>query len=65
MPIIHDAGERYRRLARIPTVVGARTSLFVPDLDILLLAVRATLTEAAAIWVFKPQSARAHPIPRR
>jgi YVTN family beta-propeller protein len=48
-------GSAYRRLVRIPTVVGARTSLFVPDLDVLLLAVRATLTEAAAIWVFKPQ----------
>jgi hypothetical protein len=48
-------GSAYRRLARIPTAVGARTSLFVPDLDVLLLAVRATLTEAAAIWVFKPQ----------
>jgi YVTN family beta-propeller protein len=48
-------GSAYRRLARVPTVVGARTSLFVPDLDVLLLAVRATLTEAAAIWVFKPQ----------
>jgi YVTN family beta-propeller protein len=48
-------GSAYRRLARIPTVVGARTSLFVPDLDVLLLAVRATLNEAAAIWVFKPQ----------
>jgi YVTN family beta-propeller protein len=48
-------GSAYRRLARVPTVAGARTSLFVPDLDVLLLAVRATLTEAAAIWVFKPQ----------
>jgi YVTN family beta-propeller protein len=48
-------GSAYRRLARIPTINGARTSLFVPDLDVLALAVRATLSEAAAIWVFKPQ----------
>lgn len=48
-------GNAYRRLARIPTVRGARTSLFVPDLDVLLVAAPATLTEAAAIWVFKPQ----------
>jgi YVTN family beta-propeller protein len=48
-------GSAYRRLVRIPTVVGARTSLFVPDLDVLLLAVRAARTEAAAIWAFKPQ----------
>ncbi len=53
--VFASQGNTYRRLARIPTVVGARSSLFVPDLDVLLLAVRATLTEAAAIWVFKPQ----------
>ncbi len=44
----------FRRLERIPTVSGARTSLFVPELDVLLLAARATATEAAAIWIFKP-----------
>jgi DNA-binding beta-propeller fold protein YncE len=44
----------YRRNARIPTVSGARTSLFVPALDRLLVAVRANLTEPAAIWVFRP-----------
>jgi YVTN family beta-propeller protein len=48
-------GNAYRRLARIPTVAGARTSLFVPDLDVLLLAVPSALREAAAIWVFKPE----------
>ena len=31
----------YRHLARVPTVSGARTSLFVPELDRLFLAVRA------------------------
>ena len=31
----------YRRLARVPTVSGARTSLFVPEFDRLLVAVRA------------------------
>ncbi len=49
---IQPAG--FQRLERIPTVSGARTSLFVPELDVLLLAVRATATEAAAIWMFKP-----------
>jgi DNA-binding beta-propeller fold protein YncE len=44
----------YRRTARIPTVSGARTSLFVPELDRLLVAVRARPGEAAAIWVFRP-----------
>ena len=48
----HDA--EYRRLARVPTVSGARTSLFVPELDRLFVAVRAKSNEPAAIWVFRP-----------
>jgi DNA-binding beta-propeller fold protein YncE len=49
-----DAAGAYKRLARIPTVAGARTSLFVPEFDRLFLAVRATAGEAAAIWVYQP-----------
>jgi DNA-binding beta-propeller fold protein YncE len=44
----------YRRVARIPTAAGARTSLFVPELDRLLVAVRASSGEPAAIWIFRP-----------
>ncbi|WMT71445.1 hypothetical protein [Bradyrhizobium sp. Ash2021] len=44
----------YRRIVRIPTVSGARTSLFVLEMDRLLLAVRASSGEPAAIWVFRP-----------
>jgi DNA-binding beta-propeller fold protein YncE len=44
----------YRRIARILTVAGARTSLFVPEIDRLLLAVRARSGDAAAIWVYRP-----------
>jgi DNA-binding beta-propeller fold protein YncE len=44
----------YRRIARIPTVSGARTSLFVPEMDRLLVAVRASSGEPAAIWIFRP-----------
>jgi hypothetical protein len=46
----------YGRLARVPTVPGARTSLFVPALDRLYVAVRARSGEPAAIWVFRPAS---------
>jgi DNA-binding beta-propeller fold protein YncE len=46
----------YRRLARVPTVPGARTSLFVPELDRLFVTVRAGSNEPAAIWVFRPAS---------
>jgi len=52
-----EAGEAgYHRLARVATVSGARTSLFVPELDRLFVAVRAGSIEPAAIWVFRPAS---------
>src|SRR5262245_52678870 len=44
---------KYSRQARIATVSGARTGLFVPEMDRLLLAVRAHFTEPAAIWVYR------------
>jgi hypothetical protein len=44
----------YRRLARVPTVRGARTSYYVPSLDRLFLAVRAASLEPAAVWVYRP-----------
>jgi YVTN family beta-propeller protein len=44
---------KYSRQARITTVSGARTGLFVPEMDRLLLAVRAHFTEPAAIWVYR------------
>jgi len=51
---IFDA-RSYERLSRIPTVSGARTSLFVPELDRLLLAVRAAGSNPAEIWVLRPE----------
>src|SRR5262249_6990353 len=44
----------YRPIGRTKTMVGARTSLFVPDLDLLFIAARATPIEPAAIWVLRP-----------
>src|SRR5215813_10237548 len=50
-----DARENtYRRISHIGTAPGARTSLFVPEMDLLFVAARATSSEAAAIWVFRP-----------
>lgn len=46
----------YYGLGRVPTPSGARTSLFVPQLDRLFVAVRASGSEPAAIWVFRPIS---------
>jgi YVTN family beta-propeller protein len=44
----------FDRVGHIPTESGARTSLLVPELDRLFLAVRATPSEQAAVWVFRP-----------
>ena len=48
-----DGSSAYKLVTRIPTVPGARTSLFVPELDRLFLAVRASRGEAAAVWVYR------------
>jgi len=47
-------GNSCRQVARIATVPGARTSLFIAVLDRLLLAVPANSESAAAIWSFRP-----------
>jgi DNA-binding beta-propeller fold protein YncE len=52
--VLEQVEAGYRRLARVPAVSGARTSLFVPELDRLFVAVRARSNEPAAIWVFRP-----------
>ena len=52
--VLEPDQQGYRRLARVPTASGARTSLFVPELDRLFVAVRAGSNEPAAIWVFRP-----------
>jgi len=46
----------YPRKARVATVAGARTSLFVPELDRLFVAVRLTSSERPAIWIFSPNT---------
>ena len=51
--VLTAEGGTYSRAARIATEVGARTALYVPEIDRLLLAVRATATTPAAVWVFR------------
>jgi DNA-binding beta-propeller fold protein YncE len=46
--------QSYNRVGRIPTISGARTSLFVSGRDQFFLAVRATGTEEASLWIFRP-----------
>ena len=52
--VFEAQGDAYRRLAHIPTISGARTALFVPELDRLFVAARANPGEPAALWVFRP-----------
>ncbi len=57
---VFDA-KNYQRIGRTRTASGARTSLFVPELDRLFLAVRARASQPAAIWVYRPVSEDAKP----
>jgi hypothetical protein len=54
--VFEDHAGSYQRIGQVPTVSGARTSLFIPEMDRLLVAVRASGNEPAAIWVFRPVS---------
>ena len=54
--VFSSDANHYRRVARVNTAAGARTSLFVPESDRFYLAVRATATAPAALWVFRPTS---------
>jgi YVTN family beta-propeller protein len=47
-----DSG--YERIALIGSASGARTSLLVPEMDRLFVGVRATLSQTAAVLVFRP-----------
>jgi hypothetical protein len=52
--VIDTTAKPWRSVARVRTVAGARTSLFVPELDRLFVAARASTGHPAAIWVFAP-----------
>jgi hypothetical protein len=54
LDVLQRRDNSIEELARLPTVPGARTSLFVPELDRLFLAVRARGSERAALWVYRP-----------
>jgi hypothetical protein len=54
LDVLERSKGTYDNVGHIPTFSGARTSLFVPELDRLFLAVRASGSEPASIWVFRP-----------
>jgi DNA-binding beta-propeller fold protein YncE len=51
---VFDVRAEYAPMARVATRRGARTSLFMPGLDRLAVAVRANDSQAAAVWVYRP-----------
>jgi hypothetical protein len=55
LDVFDTAGTNYQRLARIATVAGARTSLYVPEINRLFVAARATSEAPATIWVLRPE----------
>ena len=52
--VFTQGGSAIRRTAHLATASGARTGLFVPENDSLYVAVRATPSGSASIWVFRP-----------
>jgi DNA-binding beta-propeller fold protein YncE len=52
--VFGEQGDSYSRLDHIATVSGARTGLYVPELDRLFVAVRAQAGTPAAVWVYRP-----------
>ena len=52
--VFSQTDDQLRLQSHIATVAGARTGLFVTDLDRLVLAVRATGSIEASVWVFRP-----------
>jgi len=52
--VFEESADSYKRIGNVATVPGARTSLFVPEQDLLYVAVRAAGPEPAAIWIFRP-----------
>jgi hypothetical protein len=48
------SADKYTRVGQLATSGGSRTGLFVPELDRLLVAVRASEKGAAAIWILRP-----------
>ena len=51
---VFNARGDYPHLGRIATRRGARTSLFIPTIDRLAVAVRATGNSAAELWIYRP-----------
>lgn len=51
--VLDAASDSYARIARLSTAAGARTGLFVPELNALFVAVRGHSGGAPAIWKYR------------
>jgi len=54
---LSTSSDAYRRIGHVATAPGARTSLFVPEFDLLLIAARDTASDPPAVWVFRVNAA--------
>jgi DNA-binding beta-propeller fold protein YncE len=52
--VFEERAGSYQKITEIGTAPGARTGLFVPELNRLFVAVRAAGQEPPAIWIFRP-----------
>jgi hypothetical protein len=52
--VLESRNGGYSRIAQVATSAGARTAVFVSELDRLFVAARATSKSEACIWVFRP-----------
>jgi DNA-binding beta-propeller fold protein YncE len=52
--VLEIRGQTYTRVSRVTTLSGARTGLFVPEVDRLYVAARARGSAPAAVWEFRP-----------
>jgi DNA-binding beta-propeller fold protein YncE len=55
--ILDARSDKYSRIAQLQTAAGARTGLFVPELNSLLIGVRGRRGEAPAIWSYRVNAA--------
>jgi YVTN family beta-propeller protein len=51
---LETSANGFRRSGRLTTSEGSRTGLWIPELDRLVVAIRATRGEDAAVWVVRP-----------
>ena len=52
--VLDSSGDALTPRGRLATRQGARTGLFLPELDRLIVAVRASSAEPAALWILRP-----------